>query len=295
MNNVKLDGKVVVITGGNTGIGKETARDLSRRGAAEVVLACRDMGKAEKAANEIEKETGNKVTTLKLDLASLASIRASTEQLKARHPSIHILINNAGVMMCPQWETEDGFEMQFGTNHLGHFLWTLLLLDNIKNAAPSRIVNLSSRAHTRGGMHFDDLMMKKNYSSMGAYSQSKLANILFTKELNRRLEGTGVTCYAVHPGVVQTELGRHLGGFVNFLGNTIGNLMLKTPEMGAQTSVYCATEESVTKNSGCYFSDCAIKEPTEAAKNMEDAKRLWEISEKLVQLKSIDSETKNNE
>jgi len=146
-NTVRLDGKVVVITGANTGIGKETARELSRRGT-EIVLACRDVQKAETAAQEITSETKNKVTTLKLDLASLTSVRNAANQLIVQQPKIHILINNAGVMVCPKWQTEDGFEMQFGVNHLGHFLWTLLLLDNIKQSTPARIINLSSVLHS---------------------------------------------------------------------------------------------------------------------------------------------------
>nr|CAH0112096.1 unnamed protein product [Daphnia galeata] len=284
-NTVQLDGKIVVITGSNTGIGKETARELSQRGA-EVVLACRDLNKAEEAADEISKQTGNKVTTVKLNLASMKSIRAAAEELGTRHPQIHILINNAGIMTCPQWKTEDGFEMQFGVNHLGSFLWTLLLLDNIKQAAPSRIVNLSSLAHTRGKIYFDDLMLTKNYTPVRAYCQSKLANVLFTQELARRLEGTGVTVLAVHPGVVQTELSRHINESMNScVDGTLhffSRYVFKTPEMGAQTSVYCATEESLTELSGHYFSDCTMKKPAKQANDKKKAERLWKMSEELV-------------
>uniref|UniRef100_A0A0N8BA79 Putative Retinol dehydrogenase n=1 Tax=Daphnia magna TaxID=35525 RepID=A0A0N8BA79_9CRUS len=187
-NLVRLDGQVAVITGANTGIGKETARELSRRGA-QVVIACRDIEKAEDAAREISSETKNAVTTVKLDLASLNSIRMAAQSLKIQQPKIHLLINNAGIMVCPQWKTEDDFEMQLGVNHLGHFLWTLMLLDNVKEAAPSRIINVSSIAHTRGRMDFDDIMMEKNYEPTRAYCRSKLANILFTKELADRLRG----------------------------------------------------------------------------------------------------------
>lgn len=286
-NKVRLDGKVVVITGSNTGIGKETALELSRRGA-ELVLACRDMGKAEEAAKEIMKETGNKVTTLKLDLGSLTSIRTAVQELKTCHPLIHILINNAGIMTCPEWKTEDGFEMQFGVNHLGHFLWTVLLLDNIKKAAPSRIINLSSLAHENGKMHWDDLMMTKNYTPIRAYNQSKLANILFTKELAKRLEGTGVVAFCLHPGVVQTELARYTGesysSCVECCLHCLAPIFFKTAEMGAQTSIYCATEESILKYNGYYFSDCDKKKPKKQALNAADAKRLWEISEDLVHL-----------
>ncbi|XP_046443813.1 retinol dehydrogenase 12-like [Daphnia pulex] len=291
-NAIGLDGKIAVITGANTGIGKETARELSKRGA-EVVLACRDLNKAEEAADEIAKETGNKVTTLKLNLASLKSIRAAAEELRARHPQIHILINNAGIMTCPQWKTDDGFEMQFGVNHLGSFLWTLLLIDNIKQAAPSRIVNLSSLAHTRGKIYFDDLMLAKNYTPVRAYCQSKLANVLFTQELARRLEGTGVSVFAVHPGAVQTELARHINESMNSCVDGtlhfVSRYVFKTPEMGAQTSIYCATEESLTELSGHYFSDCAKKKPAKQANDKKAAERLWKMSEELVGLNSFNN------
>jgi len=285
LNTLRLDSKVVVITGANTGIGKETARELSRRGA-EVVMACRDLQKAEEAAKEISAETKNKVTTLKLDLASLSSVRIAAKELIAQQPKIHILINNAGVMVCPKWQTEDGFEMQLGVNHLGHFLWTMLLLDTIKQSAPARIINLSSVAHEGGQINFDDIMMDKNYDATRAYCRSKLANILFTKSLAKRLEGTGVTTYAVHPGVVQTELGRHLGESTNRAIHDsfhfFGRFFFKTAEMGAQTSVYCATEESVIEQSGSYFSDCAVKTPNRRAEDMDVAERLWKLSEQLV-------------
>jgi len=283
-----LDGKVAVITGANTGIGKETARDLSRRGA-DVVMACRDMEKAQKVADEIKSETKGEVTAIKLNLASMESIRSAAEELKSRHSKIHFLINNAGVMMCPQWKTDDGFEMQLGVNHLGHFLWTLLLLDTIKQSAPARIINLSSLAHTRGRIHFDDLMLEKNYDPTKSYAQSKLANILFTKELARRLEGSGVVTVAVHPGIVKTDLGRHLSEtslFMNMFAKSADFFnVLKTAEMGAQTTIHCATDESIVNQNGLYFSDCRKKQPARQAEDMEAARRLWEKSEQLVQMK----------
>ncbi|KAI9565507.1 hypothetical protein GHT06_009299 [Daphnia sinensis] len=268
-NLVRLDGQVAVITGANTGIGKETARELSRRGA-QVVIACRDIQKAEDAAREISSETKNSVTTVKLDLASLNSIRMAAQSLKIQQPKIHLLINNAGIMVCPQWKTEDNFEMQLGVNHLGHFLWTLMLLDNVKEAAPSRIINVSSIAHTRGRIDFDDIMMEKNYEPTRAYCRSKLANILFTKELANRLK----------------ELGRHLRVTTNRLIDDMfhwfGRYFFKTAEMGAQTSIYCATEPSLSDKTGLYYSDCAEVRPARQAENKESARRLWEISEQLV-------------
>ncbi|XP_013412744.1 retinol dehydrogenase 13 [Lingula anatina] len=287
-STARLDGKTVVITGANTGIGKETAIDLAKRGA-RVILACRDMKKGQQALEEVSNvsESPNSVVLHHLDLASLKSVRKCADEILKKEEKIDILINNAGVMMCPYTKTEDGFEMQFGTNHLGHFLLTNLLLDRIKASAPSRIVNVASRAHEMGEMNFADLMGEKGYSSVKAYGQSKLANILFTRELARRLEGCGVSTYAVHPGAVKTELGRHL-----FLSHPIFEyllfpviwLLLKTPKQGAQTSIYCSVAEELDGISGKYYSDCAELEPSRRAQNEDDAKKLWEISEKLVGL-----------
>merc|ERR1712045_789739 len=210
-SQAKLDGKTVVITGSNTGIGRTTALDMSRRGA-KVVMLCRDMEKAEKVAAEIRDETKGDVICHKLDLADLASVRECAEQLGNSLEKIDILINNAGIMACPQMKTKDGFEMQLGTNHIGHFLLTNLLMPQLKKAAPSaRIVNVSSMAHKPGQMNCEDLHYENTpYNRFTAYSQSKLANILFTKELARKGEGSGVTAYALHPGVIATDLGRHM-------------------------------------------------------------------------------------
>ncbi|KAJ8926906.1 hypothetical protein NQ314_020758 [Rhamnusium bicolor] len=207
-----------------------------------------------------------------------------------------LLINNAGVMMCPESKTEDGFEMQFGTNHLGHFLLTLLLLPKILQSAPARIVNVSSVAQERGQMDFADLnWTTKKYSSIGAYQQSKLANVLFTKELARRIEEnniTGINVYSLHPGVIMTELGRHLTvrstwGLILVM-KLIAPFFLKTPEQGSQTTIYCAVDEKCANETGLYYAECAVKEPSENAKNVEDAKKLWDISLKLVGLEDYD-------
>ncbi|XP_026953127.1 retinol dehydrogenase 13 isoform X1 [Sagmatias obliquidens] len=231
-----IPGKTVIVTGANTGIGKQTALELARRGGT-IILACRDLEKCEAAAKEIRGETLNhRVNARHLDLASLRSIRefaakiieagciitpiteGETESHICPHPClpeeerVHILINNAAVMRCPHWTTEDGFEMQLGVNYLGHFLLTNLLLDKLKASAPSRVINLSSLAHVAGHIDFEDLNWeKRKYDTKAAYCQSKLAVVLFTKELSRRLQGTGVTVNALHPGVARTELGRHTG------------------------------------------------------------------------------------
>ena len=209
-SRAKLDGKTVIITGANTGIGKETAVDLARRGA-RVILACRSAEKGEEAVVEVRARSGNdKVVFRRLDLASLESVRQFASSILEEEPTIDILINNAGVMACPYSKTEDGFEMQFGVNHLAHFLLTNLLLDRLKEAPTARIVTVSSTAHRRTkGINFDDLNSEKSYSPFLAYGQSKLANILFTRSLAKRLAGTSVIANCLHPGVIRTELGRH--------------------------------------------------------------------------------------
>merc|ERR1712002_525683 len=218
-STARLDGKTVVITGANTGIGKVTAMDLSKRGA-KVVILCRDTEKGETAAAEIRDATKGEVIVHKLDLADLASVRECAEQLGNSLEKIDILINNAGIMACPEMRTQEGFEMQIGTNHFGHFLLTNLLLPLIKRASPgARIVNVSSLAHEQGQIYWDDINFEKTpYSAIKAYAQSKLANILFTKELARRGEGSGVTVYALHPGVINTALSRHVSDTFGPLG-----------------------------------------------------------------------------
>ena len=205
-----LTGKTVIITGANTGIGLETAVDLSRRGA-RVVLSCRNEEKGQKAVETVIARSQNKdVVFSQVDLASLKSVRAFSARMLEEEPHIDILINNAGVMDTPYTKTEDGFELQFGVNHLAHFLLTNLLLERLKEAPAARVVNVSSRAHKRGEINFDDLMSERRYKPHGAYRQSKLANVLFTQALAKRLEETNVTTYSLHPGVVQTEIVRNM-------------------------------------------------------------------------------------
>lgn len=207
-----------------------------------------------------------------------------------QEPIINVLINNAGVMMCDEMKTEDGFEMQIGTNHFGHFLFTNLLLDKIKQSGPgSRIVTVSSLAHERGTIDLADLNYeKRGYSRIKAYQQSKLANVLFSNELARRLEGTGVTSNSLHPGAVKTDLGRHVEakfGPLKYLVYALLFLFIKTPKDGAQTSIYCAVDQSLEKVSGKYFSDCKEKVAQPLARDEKLAKDLWDLSEKAVGLK----------
>lgn len=281
-----LHGKTVIITGANTGIGKDTARDLLRRGA-RVILACRSLERATRAAAELGPDNKGEIVVRHLDLASLKSIRAFVDDILATESRIDILINNAGLVYT-QAKTEDGFELQFGTNHLGHFLLTNLLLDKIKSSAPARIINVSSLAHTQGKIHWDDINLEKPgaFKPFTAYSQSKLANVLFTRELAKRLKGSGVNIYAVHPGAVKTEFGRKLGdilpAFIVFLLHVLGPLFTKSSEQGAQTSIYCAVADEVEQQTGLYYSDCAVKQPANQALDDDAAKRLWDLSAKMV-------------
>ena len=284
-SNTSLKGKTVVITGANTGIGKETAVDLAARGA-RVIIGCRNLEKGKEAIKEIQERSGNQNVFLeKLDLASLESVRTFADKILNSEPRLDILINNAGVMACPYQKTEDGFEMQFGVNHLGHFLLTLLLLDRIKLSQPSRIINVSSSAHRMGDgkIKFDDINHEKSYSSWGAYFDSKLANVLFTRELSKRLEGTHVVVNALHPGAVTTELQRH-SILSSPLLYPVRWYMFKTSEQGAQTTIYCAVSEEMEGVSGKYLRDCHIVEPSKPAQDDDMAKTLWEVSLKLVGL-----------
>ncbi|XP_052457960.1 retinol dehydrogenase 11-like [Carassius gibelio] len=286
-SKARLDGKTVLITGANTGIGKETAVDMAKRGA-RVILACRDMDRANRAADEVRTRSGNGNVIVKmLDLASLQSVRALAKDVEQTEERLDILINNAGIMMCPQWKTEDGFEMQFGVNHLGHFLLTNLLLDLLKKSAPSRVVSVSSLAHDTGKIHFDDINLEKNYDPLISYRQSKLANVLFTRELALRLKGTGVTTYTLHPGVINTELGRHFFPSLPLWKRLLFMplfFFVKTPWQGAQTTIYCAVSESLQDSSGLYYSDCAVKEAAPQGRDDAAARRLWDLSASMVGL-----------
>ncbi|XP_038156859.1 retinol dehydrogenase 13-like [Cyprinodon tularosa] len=284
-----IKGKTVVITGANTGIGKATAQELATRGG-RIIMGCRDMEKCETAAKEIRGKTLNPhVYACHLDLASMKSIREFAEKINQEEKRVDILINNAGVMRCPAGKTEDGFDIQFGVNHLGHFLLTNLLLEKLKESAPSRVINLASLAHIVGKIDFNDLNWeKKKFDTKQAYCQSKLANVLFTRELAKRLEGTRVTVNAVHPGVVATELGRHTGlhqsQFSSSVLSPFFSLLVKSPELGAQPSVFLAVAEEMEGVTGQYYDVMTEKEPAPQALDDEAARRLWEVSSRLVGL-----------
>ena len=210
----KLTGKTAIITGANTGIGLETAIDFAKRGS-RVILACRSVEKGQAAVEKVKKRANSEdVIFIQLDLASLQSVRNFSTKVLKEEAHIDLLINNAGVMAPPYTLTKDGFELQFGVNHLGHFLLTNLLLERIKESPSARIVNVSSFDYKKGKINFDDLKSEHSYDAMGAYGQSKLANVLFTRQLAKRLKGTSVTTYSLHPGVVATELARHFNAIL---------------------------------------------------------------------------------
>lgn len=263
-SKIQLIGKTAIITGGNTGIGKETAKDFYKRGA-RVIIVCRNKQKGVEAAEDIIKqcenhETRGEIKVHELNLNSLSLVRQSANKLLEKESKIHLLINNAGVMITPERYTQDGFETHFGVNHLGHFLFTLLLLPKIIESAPARIVNVSSVGHKKATLDFNDLHFKtRTYSHIPAYAQSKLANILFTKELAKRLEAAGhneVTTYSLHPGVISTELGRNVNLLFPGLRTIVRTLVgwaMKTPEQGAQTTIHCAVSEEAEKENGLYY------------------------------------------
>ncbi|XP_039992769.1 retinol dehydrogenase 12 [Xiphias gladius] len=275
-----LDGKTVLITGANTGIGKETARDLAMRGA-RVIMACRDVEKGEAAAATIRAACPKaQVEVRELDLADTCSVRAFAKKFLRDITNLHILINNAGVMMCPYTKTIDGFEMHIGVNHLGHFLLTSLLIGLLKRSAPARVVVVSSLAHNFGWVRFHDLHSQGSYNSGLAYCQSKLANVLFARELARRLRGTNVTVNSVHPGTVNSDLTRHSTLMAVFM--TVFSVFVKTPWEGAQTSIYCAVAEELHSVSGKHFSDCAPAFVAPQGRSEETARRLWDVSCELL-------------
>ena len=279
-----MQGKTVLITGANSGLGKETAVALARAGAT-VVFTSRDPQKGEQTAADIRQRSGADVALMPLDLASFPSIHALADDFLQRHDSLHVLVNNAGLILTERTETEQGFETTFGVNHLGHFLLTQLLLDRVKASAPARIINVASRAHrfARDGLDFDDLQLTEGYGGMQAYGRSKLANIYFTRELARRLEDSGVTVNALHPGGVDTGFA-HDGDVrapFSWLW-TLAKPFLRSPEKGAQTSIYLASATEVEGVTGKYFANSKEAQPTSVAQDDEAARRLWTASEQLI-------------
>ena len=288
-----LTGKVIIVTGANSGIGFESAREFTRKGAT-TILACRNMEKAQAALEKIQVEIPNsKAVIMCLDLASLQSIHEFAESFKARYERLDVLLNNAGIMMVPFAETEDGFESQLGTNHLGHFTLTGLLIDILERTPGSRVVNISSGGHRFGIMDFDNLTYRegKGYSRIGAYGRSKLSNLLFTYELKRRLEANGCNPIAVaaHPGLSETHLADHFwGGRLKRLSHVFMKFGAQSAAMGALPGIRAAVDPGV--KGGQYYGPDGPRErkgyPVPVQSNLAshdeaDAKRLWQVSEEL--------------
>ncbi|ODR11667.1 short-chain dehydrogenase [Mycolicibacillus koreensis] len=284
-------GRVAVITGSNTGIGFEAARVLADHGA-QVVLAVRNLAKGEAAAAQIRAQHPDaQVAITQLDLASLESIRTAAADLRSAYPRIDVLINNAGVMFTPRQETADGFEMQFGTNHLGHFALTGLILDRLVGVEGSRVVTVSSNAHRlKAAIHFDDLQWQRRYSRVGAYGQAKLANLLFTYELQRRLAAANEPTIAVaaHPGASNTELMRNLPAVIRPAAKLVTPLLFQSPPMGALPTLRAATDPQVT--GGQYYGPDGWQQQrgypvlvrsSHQSHDEDLQRRLWAVSEEL--------------
>jgi NAD(P)-dependent dehydrogenase (short-subunit alcohol dehydrogenase family) len=291
IDGLDLGDKIAIVTGASTGIGVETARALAAAGAG-VVLAARDAERTEAAASSIrERVPGSAVEVGLLDLTSLDSVRTFAAWYLDAHDELHILVNNAGVMYTPFGRTTDGFELQFGTNHLGHFLLTCLLVPALLAGAPSRVVNLSSGGHVGSDIVWDDPNFeRREYDKFAAYGQSKTANILFSVELDRRLGDRGVHAYAVHPGMIATELGRYMtADDMSALrerakrGPTGGMPPRKSIEQGAATTVWAATAPELATQGGTYLADCQVTDQHAPwVRDPESAARLWALSESLI-------------
>jgi NAD(P)-dependent dehydrogenase (short-subunit alcohol dehydrogenase family) len=279
-----MAGRTCVVTGATRGIGRATAESLARAGAS-VVLVVRSAEDGALVARDIAESAPIKPDVLTADLSSQASIRMAAAEIGRRYPSLHVLINNAAVFTRRRELTVDGLELQFAVNHLAYFLLTNLVLDQLRAGAPSRIINVSSGTHAGAALDFADLQGEMSYSGNRAYSQSKLANILFTYELARRLVGTGITANCLHPGVIATQLLADYMG-VPVAGRALARTFGAKPEAGAETIVYLATSSDVESITGKYFEN---KRPGPSSRESYDeaaARRLWEISERLTGLSS---------
>jgi retinol dehydrogenase 14 len=277
-----MAGKVVLITGGTGGIGKATAIGLARMGA-RVGITGRDRARAERAAADIRTASGNTaVDAFAADLTSQAEVRRLAIAVLGAYSRLDVMLNNVGGFWAHRHPTADGLERTFAINHLAAFLLTNLLLDRLKSSAPARVVNVSSGAQSMGRIEFDDLQGARNYSGQRAYSQSKLATIMFTNELARRLEGTGVTANSLHPGVVRTNFGAEDQAWFFALISGGVRPFLKTPAQGARTSVFLASSPDVEGVTGKFFANRKPKSPNKLANDTKMAARLWQVSADLV-------------
>ncbi len=279
-----LAGKTVLITGASSGIGLEAAVKLSRMGA-EVVMVARDRRRGDKAQEEVKRRSGSaRVSLLLHDLSTAAEVREVAREFRAGHARLDVLINNAGSVSPTRRLTADGLEQTLAVNHLAYFLLTNLLLDLLEKSAPARVVNVASIGHRRGTMDFDDLQFEKGgYSIMGAYNRSKLANVLFSNELARRLQGKGVTVNSLHPGSVATNIWSHAPWYARPV-LAVAKLLMISPERGADAIVDLATNPAHDGRTGGYYEDGRLTEPALLARDQAVARRLWEVSARLTGL-----------
>jgi NAD(P)-dependent dehydrogenase (short-subunit alcohol dehydrogenase family) len=277
-----MQDKVIVITGANSGIGYETAKALAEQGA-QVVMACRDAPRGEAALQDLKQAVSQaNVQLMSLDLSSFESIRAFAKSFQAQFKQLDVLVNNAGLFPMTEQKTREGFEMQFGVNHLGHFLLTHLLLPELKASGSARVVNVASMIHQIGKIDFDSFKGEKDYKPLTAYGQSKLANVLFSRELAKRYAGDGISSFSLHPGGVGTNIAGRGCLRKNFYRIFGGHM---TPKRGAQTSIYLATEPGIEPHSGSYFGQSSnIKKSSKRGQDMAMAKRFWDESEQLTEI-----------
>jgi NAD(P)-dependent dehydrogenase (short-subunit alcohol dehydrogenase family) len=286
--HIDMRGKTVLITGATNGIGKVTALEIAKMGAS-VVIVGRNRSRTEAVASEIKAAAGNNAVDILIgDLSSMADVRRVADEFKQKYQRLDVLINNAGAVFSNRQESVDGYEVTFALNHLSYFLLTNLLLETLKASAPSRIINVSSDAHRGASLDFDDLQTIKSYGmgGFGAYSRSKLANVLFTYELAQRLAGTGVTANVLHPGLVATGFGHNNNVLMGLAMSVIQRLFALTPEQGAETTVYLASSPEVEGVTGKYFDKSKAVQSSSQSYDKDSARRLWEVSESMVGLKS---------
>jgi NAD(P)-dependent dehydrogenase (short-subunit alcohol dehydrogenase family) len=284
MASVDMRGKTVLITGGNSGIGRHTAIELARMGA-RVVFTSRNLRKGDVARAEIREAANTKlVDYMELDLASFVSIDKFAQQFLAKYDRLDVLLLNAGLVLDRRSSTKEGFETTFGVNHLGHFVLTQLLRERVLACAPARILVVASEVHKQARLDFDDLMLERGYAALKAYARSKLANILFANVLAQQLEGTGVTVNALHPGAVRTGLAGNddVKGPLGRALMTIARPFMLSPERGAQTSIYLASSPEVEGKTGGYYDRSKLATTSTAAQDHAAAERLWQVSEALV-------------
>jgi NAD(P)-dependent dehydrogenase (short-subunit alcohol dehydrogenase family) len=283
MSNEKMNGKVVLVTGANSGIGKATSLALAKRGAS-IVMVARNKERGEAAKSEMIDESQNdSIDLLLADLSSLESVRELASEFHKKYSRLDVLINNAGLFNLRYHTTTDGYENTFAANYLAPFLLTNLQLDLLKASAPSRIINVSSVGHYSGHINFDDLNLEKNYGGWKAYGQSKLALVLFTHELARKLEGTGIVVNSVHPGTVATHIWSRPLGAAGFI-MALPKLFMTSPAKGAETIVYLAASPAAASFNGEYLEKLKVKKSSDESYDEEIAQRLWDVSMKLTRL-----------